>query len=90
MRACPKIGSTQHLACWPSSAQIDSKLSAEVGVDGATVVVSSCSVLKALSQILTVEAVQICDAKDVCGATLGVAVCAGADYGLALVECWHS
>jgi len=46
IRACPKIGSTQHLACWPSAAQIDSKSSAEVGVDGATVIVSSCSVLK--------------------------------------------
>jgi len=40
-------------------------------------------------QGLTIEAVEVCDAEDVCCATLGVTVCAAADEGLALVEGWH-
>lgn len=38
---------------------------------------------------LTVEAVEVCEAEDVCSAALGVAVGAAADEGLALVEGWH-
>ena len=33
--ACPRMGSKQHLACWPSAAQMSMKLLMPVGVVGA-------------------------------------------------------
>lgn len=84
MRAWPRMGSKQHLACWPWAAQVSMKPLMLVGVTGAAETISSWGALRYGRRRLTRSAVQVGEVQDISRAADGVA--GAAEAGLALFE----
>lgn len=84
MRACPRMGSRQHLACWPSAAQVEMKVLTSAGVVGAVKLVSEDVGSGRRERQHTRSAVQVGEVQDVgSAADWGAGV---AETNLALIE----